>query len=174
MTGPLEARALAFATAKHEGQTRKYTGEPYVTHCIAVANIVRTVPHTEEMIAAALLHDTVEDTDTSLEEIERFFGRAVAGYVAVLTDEPSGKGRPNREQRKAIDRERLSGGPPSVQTIKVADLIHNSRSIFEHDPSFARVYLREKEEMLDVLTRADPVLLAQARRQIEDGLERIF
>ena len=64
-------KAIEFATKAHEGQVRKYTGEPYIVHPLEVAEIVKTVEHTEEMLMAAVLHDTVEDTDTTIEDIDR-------------------------------------------------------------------------------------------------------
>ena len=71
-------RAIEFATKAHKGQFRKYTGEPYINHPLAVMEIVRGVPgHTEEMLVAAVLHDVVEDTDVSLMEITEKFGNVV-------------------------------------------------------------------------------------------------
>ena len=69
----LVRRAFAFAKAAHEavGQLRKYTSDPYIVHPTEVADIVQTVAHTEVMVAAALLHDTVEDTDASMEVCSR-------------------------------------------------------------------------------------------------------
>ena len=71
-------KAIQFATKAHEGQTRKYTGEPYIVHPLSVMEIVKTVDHTEEMLMAAVLHDTVEDTDVTLQDIDREFGPVVA------------------------------------------------------------------------------------------------
>ena len=81
----LVRRAFAFAKAAHEavGQMRKYTGEPYIVHPVEVADIVQTVAHTEVMLAAALLHDTVEDTGvTTLPQRVAF---AVFKQAAILT-----------------------------------------------------------------------------------------
>ena len=80
-------KALQFATEAHGSQVRKYTGEPYITHPIAVADIVRTVEgHTEEMLVAAVLHDVVEDTDVTIDDICKEFGTVVGMYVEYLTD----------------------------------------------------------------------------------------
>ncbi|WP_019583824.1 HD domain-containing protein [Thioalkalivibrio sp. ALE16] len=165
----LEARARQFATEAHEGvgQVRKYTGDPYIVHPGAVADLVRTVDHTEAMLAAAWLHDTVEDTDVELPDIEREFGGEVASLVYWLTD----VSRPedgNRRQRKALDRAHLAQAPAAAQTVKLADLIDNSRSIFQHDPGFARVYLDEKRMLLDVLEAGDPRLHEYACLLVED------
>jgi (p)ppGpp synthase/HD superfamily hydrolase len=159
-------RAIEFATIAHEGQVRKYTGEPYITHPIAVAKIVATVPHTTEMLVAAILHDTVEDTDVTLEDIEREFGKEVMTLVFWLTDvsQPSDG---NRAQRKAVDRAHLAMAPAAAQTIKVCDLIHNTASIRQRDPDFWVVYRKEKLLLMDILVDADPTLRARALRQIE-------
>lgn len=156
-------RARAFAYARHGDQKRKYTNEPYVVHLEEVFAIVKTVPHTEEMLAAALLHDTVEDTDTTHDEIRAEFGEKVALFVYYLTD-VSKKSDGNRKVRKAIDRDHIAQGPPESQTIKYADVISNGKDIAKNDPDFAVVYLREKDELLAVADKGDPTLLAQAKK----------
>ena len=158
-------RARVFATAAHAAvkQVRKYTFEPYIVHPTEVAGIVATVPHTNEMLAAAYLHDTVEDTGVSIVDIQVEFGNEVASLVSWLTD-VSKPEQGNRAVRKAIDREHTAMAPAAAQTVKLADLIANSRSILAHDPAFARVYLEEKRMLLEVLTRGDATLMAQARR----------
>ena len=158
-------RARVFATAAHAavGQVRKYTFEPYIVHPTEVASIVATVPHTDVMLAAAWLHDTVEDTGVSIVDIQKEFGNEVASLVGWLTD-VSKPEQGNRAVRKAIDREHTAMAPAAAQTVKLADLIANSRSILAHDPAFAKVYLEEKRMLLEVLTRGDATLMAQARR----------
>lgn len=165
MTSDLIRKARAFAARAHDGQLRKYTNEPYIVHPISVAEIVKIVPHTPEMVAAALLHDTVEDTDTTLLEILDEFGPTVARYVDGLTD-VSRKSDGNRAARKAIDRAYLSRQPPEVKTIKLADLIDNTKTITLYDPGFAKVYLEEKRLLLNVLIQGDLTLYNMAKRQI--------
>lgn len=84
----LEKKALQFAKKAHTGQFRKYTGEPYIVHPVEVANLVRDYAHTchESMYCAALLHDTVEDTNTTIEDIRREFGDIITVFVEGLTD----------------------------------------------------------------------------------------
>lgn len=161
--GELEERARSFATEAHGAidQRRKYTGEPYIVHPVAVAELVRTVPHSDEMIAAALLHDVVEDTPVTIAQIRAEFGDAVAELVDWLTD----VSRPedgNRRVRKHLDLLHTAKAPPEAKTIKLADLIDNSRTISAHDPSFWRVYRWEKEALLAVLKEGDPKLWAMA------------
>ena len=149
-------RAYEFAAYKHRNQVRKYTGEPYITHPQEVACIVSMLPNvSDEMIAAALLHDTVEDTDTTVKNIFDYFGPVVAAYVYWLTDvsKPSDG---NRAARKKLDREHMAKAPPHVKNIKLADMISNTRSIFEHDKKFAKVYLAEKQLLLNALIREFP------------------
>lgn len=151
-------RALIFATEAHGliGQVRKYTGEPYIVHPIEVMMLVRAHGGTDDMQAAALLHDVVEDTPQTLADVFNAFGGPVANLVDELT-EPKREG--NRATRKAVETERLSKISARGQTIKLADLISNTRSIVRHDPGFAKVYLREKEALLEVLTKGSPALL---------------
>ena len=160
--------AIEFATEAHGDQKRKYTGEPYITHPIAVMEIVREVPHTEEMLIAAVLHDTVEDTPVTIEDIKTKFGTKVAELVNGLTD----VSRPedgNRKTRKAMDRAHLAKQNAEVQTIKLADLIHNTMSIGLYDPHFYKVYKEEKIKILDVLKLGNQTLMHRAQQQVGGG-----
>lgn len=156
-----EDKARRFAEAAHIDQRRKYTEKPYITHPAAVVELVRSVPHTEAMIIAAWLHDTVEDTAVTLEEVEREFGIEVAVLVEHLTDVSWPKDG-NRKKRKAIDRDHTAKASAAAKTIKLADLIDNMHSIVERDPEFAKVYLAEKAALLDVLKDGNTVLWAMA------------
>ena len=157
-------KARVFATAAHASaaQLRKYTNEPYIVHPRDVARIVGTVPHSYEMLAAAWLHDVVEDTGVTIEIIKAEFGADVADLVGWLTD-VSRPEQGNRATRKAIDRAHTAMAPAEAQTIKLADLISNCTSIREHDADFAKVYFEEKRLLLEVLTKGDRELLAKAK-----------
>ncbi|MBW6486011.1 MAG: HD domain-containing protein [Syntrophobacterales bacterium] len=159
----LEIIACEYATHHHAaiGQVRKYTGEPYIKHPAAVVKIVQSVPHTPEMLAAAWLHDTVEDTAATLEEIDQLFGQEVACMVEMLTD-VSRPSNGNRKVRKAIDLAHTANASPEAKTIKLADMIDNKHNIVERNPKFAKVYLVEKTALLEVLTEGDATLYAQA------------
>jgi hypothetical protein len=159
----LVQKAQEFATRKHAeiNHVRKYTGEPYIVHPAEVVEIVQSVDHTECMLAAAWLHDTVEDTNTTIAEIEQEFGSAVMLYVKGLTDISKPEDG-NRKIRKTIDRIHLSKQHPNTMTIKLADLISNSHSIIEEDPGFAKVYLEEKRLLLGVLQDGDQTLWQRA------------
>lgn len=168
----LFTEALRFAAEAHDGQQRKYTGAPYITHPMAVAEIVRQAMGTDEMIAAALLHDTVEDCGVPHEVIAWTFGLQVGKLVHWLTDDKLIAG--NRAFRKQAAVDRLAQAPASAQTIKVADLIDNTSSIVKHDPKFAVVYLQEKEALLQVLTRANPGLHKRASAMVIGSLTRVL
>ena len=162
----LYQKALKFATEAHGDQVRKYTGDPYIVHPVAVSNIVKTVKHTPEMLAASLLHDVVEDTNVTIDEIKAEFGDAIANLVFWLTDISKPEDG-NRATRKEIDALHYAKGPAEAQTIKIADLIDNSLDIFKNDPNFWKVYKQEKLRILDLLVDADPVLLNRAKIVVE-------
>ena len=155
----LMRRAKRFARHHHQAvnQRRKYTDDPYIVHPAAVVAIVRSVPHTPEMIAAAWLHDTVEDAAATLDEIEHHFGEAVASMVAMLTNiaEPR---HGNRAERVAINLAHTARANAQAKTIKLADVIHNVRDIAALDLRFAQTYLEEKRRLLDVLKEGDATL----------------
>ena len=171
----LVSKADAFACAAHAAvkQVRKYDQQPYINHPREVREILLKFavdPVAPGQEAAALLHDVVEDTGVELALIRTEFGDLVAKLVEDLTD----VSRPedgNRRVRKQKDLEHTAAASPLSKSIKLADLISNSRSIVEHDPDFARVYLHEKARILDVCADADAGLLAEARRVLEESRE---
>ena len=160
--------ACEYATEAHGDQKRKYTGEPYIVHPIEVAMIVASVTDCCEMISAAFLHDVIEDTDKSYEDIhDAGFRHPIADLVQMLTD----KSKPsdgNRAVRKEIDRQHISEGSPQAKTIKLADIIDNTKSICEFDPNFAKVYMSEITKLLPMLIDGDKTLFAKANMQIID------
>lgn len=162
-------KAYDFAKEKHKNQVRKYTGEPYFVHPEEVASIIEKHYGSNNMIAAALLHDVVEDQPVTIEEIEELFGKPVAKLVEELTD-PSKPSDGNRQARRQIDLEHTAKSSPDGKSIKLADLISNTASIVQYDTDFARVYLREKERLLDVLTEGDPELFRIARDQLLESI----
>lgn len=157
-------RALIFATRGHGSQQRKYTGEPYIVHPIEVMMLVRAHAGTPQMQAAALLHDVVEDTPVTLDEIEREFGGEIALLVAGMT-EPAWEG--NRSKRKALECARLAATAPEVQTIKYADIVSNSASILAHGRGFSKVYIGEMRALLEVMDKGDQALLERARASLD-------
>lgn len=173
-------RAFIFAMAAHAavGQKRKYTGEDYFNHPVEVVEIlggIKYVPESmdvEETIVAALLHDCVEDTQVSIELIQSEFGMEVAALVAGLTDISKPEDG-NRATRKEIDRQHTAKQSPACKTIKLADLISNSKSILQHDKEFAKVYLKEKQLLLEVLKEGDADLWNTANEIVIKGLKEL-
>jgi hypothetical protein len=170
----LVERARDYATSAHQriDQRRKYSKQPYHVHLEAVARLVGGVTDDAEMIAAAWLHDTVEDTPATLDDIEAQFGTSVAELVEELTDvsKPSDG---NRVRRKAIDRQHSAQASARAKTVKLADLIDNCRDITKHDPRFAKVYLVEMAALLEVLREGDQQLYKQAVKLHGKSAEKI-
>jgi len=174
MRDSLEEQARRYATEAHaaSGQRRKYTDEPYIVHPAAVVELVRSVTDDDAMLAAAWLHDTVEDTSNTLQDIERHFGARVAQLVAMLTDnaQPAAK---NRVARKLAHFQHTADASPDAQTIKLADIIDNTRAIVQYDPDFARIYLVEKKIQIQLLKQGNPALWQLASQNIAQGLHQL-
>lgn len=167
-------KAGIFAFKAHAEQKRKYNGLPYISHPAEVVRLLEQVPGvTEEMIAAGWLHDVVEDCNVTLETIESEFGSVVASYVEGMTDVSKPEDG-NRKERKLKDLQHISVQCAEVKTIKLADLISNSNSIlFEDDPeakAFAKLYIKEKMALMEVLKEGDAKLYKLASNLIEDYL----
>lgn len=172
-------RAYRVAANAHEGQTRA-SGEPYIRHCLAVAAILAELGAPPAVIAAALLHDTVEDTGISLEDLQRDFGDEVAQLVdgvTKLTQLPrvsrsSGNGRTVRASRSELAKETLRktflamGDDVRVILIKLADRVHNMRTL-SHLPPDKQV--RIAEETLEIFAPlANRLGLWQMKWELED------
>ena len=158
-----------FAAGAHAGQKRKYTNESYILHPIEVMVILRDLGVLNtEALAAALLHDVIEDTAVTEEILYEVFGPDVTALVVELTDVTT-HADGNRETRKAIECKRLAEISPLAQTIKYADFISNTRSIVKYDPDFAKVYLKEKRAALEVMTLGLPRLREIAFEVLESG-----
>ena len=158
--------ARVYATAAHAavGQMRKYTDEPYIVHPIRVGDIVDKFGGTDEMISAAYLHDVVEDTGVSIEDILDMFGSVVAVIVDGLTDVSKPEDG-NRAVRKAMDRQHSADATWAVQFVKCADIIDNAADIGDNDPSFNVVYRKEMAALLKVLDKVkdDPIYTAAVK-----------
>ncbi|AGK52337.1 HD domain-containing protein [Bacillus sp. 1NLA3E] len=119
-------KALEVASKAHEQQYRKQTDIPYITHPVAVGMILMKAGYGEELIAAGILHDTVEDTLISLDDIDRIFGKEIAGIV-------EGCSEPDKslswEARKKHTIEFLKLAPEEIRIVACADKLHNIKSI---------------------------------------------
>lgn len=176
------ATALEFATHKHRNQRRKDAAQtPYITHPIEVRDILQNAGVSDHaVLAAALLHDTVEDTDTTHAELVDKFGEAVAGLVQECTDDK----RLPKATRKQLQITNAAQISPSAQLIKLADKISNLRSLRQSPPvgwSDARIrgyfdwaYLvcRPKLGQNAILDAEIKQLCAEQERLSEETLQR--
>ena len=174
----LIAKAKLFAHNAHDSinQRRKYTDQPYWVHTDAVADTVAAYGDTATMVAAANLHDVLEDVSSITKvELEDEFPLDVVNLVIELTDVYVSAAFPklNRETRKKMEVQRIAQVSPAAQTIKLADLYDNTKSIVEYDKDFAVVYLREKSRMLKVLTEGNRELYAKVLAQLNDSYDKL-
>lgn len=166
MMTQLFSRALIFATTCHAeaGQLRKFTGEPYIVHPIDVAMTLTRFGITDDAtLAAAVLHDVVEDTDADIENVRRLFG----GEVSVLVDQVTNRPGENFTQRLI----RLGSADWRAQAIKCADIVSNCTGLPALSPEWAMTYIPKKAREVGVLTRA-PVGLYRAA-DIATRLDRL-
>lgn len=118
-------KAAQFAIDAHKGGERRGKGFPYIIHPMEAASIVATITNDQEMLAAAILHDTVEDTDVTLEQIEEVFGPRVAHLVNIETAQKGATWRARREAQ--IERFRLADR--DSQIVALGDKLSNLRAI---------------------------------------------
>jgi hypothetical protein len=167
----LVQRARDFAIAAHSNMNhrRKYTKASYSEHLQNVVDLVADVSNDAEILAGAWLHDVVEDTPATLEEVEAAFGKSVAHLVDCLThvSRPSDG---NHSVRKEIDRQHLARADAKAKTIELADLIDNCRDICKHNKRFAKMFLEDMAALLQVLSEGDPRLYVLAHKIHMEGL----
>ena len=124
-------RAIIFAVKAHSGTERRGKGYPYIVHPLEAVEIVATMTNDQELLAAAALHDTVEDTDVTLEQIQAEFGDRIAALVAAESDEmPAGVSEEDSwhiRKRAAIDR--LAKASRDVKMVALGDKLSNIRAI---------------------------------------------
>jgi GTP diphosphokinase / guanosine-3',5'-bis(diphosphate) 3'-diphosphatase len=125
-------KALEFASVKHKGQKRKDDFTPYINHPVKVAEILVQIGDVEDeqIIAAALLHDTIEDTETEPHELEEIFGKTITDYVLEVTDDKNISKR-KRKEFQILNAKNLSKG---AALIRVADKIANLKDIANNPP----------------------------------------
>jgi guanosine-3',5'-bis(diphosphate) 3'-pyrophosphohydrolase len=148
----LVSEAAELAARRHSGQLRKgHDGEPYINHLAEVANLlsVATSGEDAELVAAGWLHDTIEDTDTSHDELAQRFGLRVAGLVEEVTDDMT-LSKSERRRLQVIDAPNKSAG---AKQIKIADKISNIRVRIFFEPGF-----EQKLELIDYLGWAEQVI----------------
>ncbi|MEO6436451.1 MAG: HD domain-containing protein [Tepidisphaeraceae bacterium] len=159
---PLFIDALAFAAHKHRDQRRKnVAASPYINHPIALAHVLVSEGGINDIavLCAAILHDTVEDTETSFDEIEHRFGPAIAGMVREVTDDKS----LTKTRRKELQVEHAPHLSPGARLVKLADKSCNLRDVADDPPANwprdRRVeYFEWAKRVIDGLRGTHPVL----------------
>ncbi len=156
--------AALFAVRAHEGSVRKKEQIPYILHPMEVAAIASTITHSDEVIAAAILHDTVEDTDTTMEDIEKEFGSRVAELVA-SESENKHEERPAEDTWMLRKHESLQDlentNDKDVKILWLSDKLSNMRS-------FYRLFRKNGTSMWEGFHQKDPEIQAWYYRTIRD------
>jgi GTP diphosphokinase / guanosine-3',5'-bis(diphosphate) 3'-diphosphatase len=168
----LVLRAASFAADKHRFQRRKdEAASPYVNHCLRVAALIADANVDDpEVLAAALLHDTLEDTETTGTELEQQFGARVRSLVEAVTDDKA----LHKQERKRLQIEHAHALPPDAVPIKLADKIANIEDISASPPkdwSLERrvEYLDWAEAVVNNCPRVNSVLLTLFQRALGDA-----
>ncbi len=163
-------RAILFAVKAHAGTERRGKGFPYVIHPMEAMAIVATITPDPELLAAAALHDTVEDTDITLDVLRAEFGERVAKLVAdesdVFTEGKSEEETWHQRKKAAIDR--LARAPHDAKIVALGDKLSNMRAI-------ARDYAAQGDALWNIFHAKDPKDhewhyrgLADALRELQD------
>lgn len=170
-----------FAATAHEGQRRKFRDEPYINHPVRVMQLCSEQTTSLPVLAAALLHDVLEDTPVTADQIREFLSPLMDSantdrtlkLVDELTDRFVKANYPewNRRKRKLKEAERLSKISAEAQMVKYADIIDNSTEFASAETDFAAVYLRECNTLLQKMTKGDPVLHKKAQDTVQKQLE---
>ena len=132
---PKLLQAVSFSAQKHRSQKRKgVDGDPYINHPVEVANLLANVGKVEDfdILIAAILHDTIEDTDTTKEEITELFGERVCGMVLEVTDDKSLL-KAERKQKQIEHAPHISDG---AKQVKLCDKISNITDVMNNPPDF--------------------------------------
>lgn len=144
-------RAIVFAVHAHAGTERRGKGFPYIVHPMEAVEIVATMTRDQELLAAAALHDTVEDTDVTIEQIRAEFGDRVASFVAAESDEPhqSLDSIENWRARKQAAIDRLAHASREAKIVALGDKLSNMRAI-------ARDYAIQGDQLWNIFHSHDP------------------
>ena len=172
-----------FADSAHGAQMRKYVADRYIVHPKRVMETCARFTDDIAILAAALLHDVLEDTKVTRKQLAGFLNTVLTReacekamhLVIDLTDVYVKKHYPKLKwhARKVKELERLKNIHPDAQTIKYADIIDNCEEIAAHDPDFAKVYLAECAAILRKLDKGHPVLYKEAVELLDNSRARI-
>ncbi|CRL03723.1 CLUMA_CG016501, isoform A [Clunio marinus] len=166
----LYTKAMDFAAVKHRDQRRKDASEtPYINHPIGVANILTSEGKCFdfEVLIAALLHDTVEDTDTTFSEIETLFGEKIANIVKEVTDD---KTLP-KMTRKELQIEKAKTASTKAKLVKLADKLYNLRDLQRGLPE---EWTEERRSQYFIWAKKVVDNLRGTNQMLEDSLDVVF
>ena len=176
-------QVIEFTREAHGEQRRKYSPDHYIVHPIRVMELVKK--HTDDIavLSAAVMHDVLEDTEITEEELGEFLSKTMnkpdadrtLTLVVELTDVYIKRDYPNlnRRVRKEKEVQRMEKTSSDAQTIKYADIIDNSAEIAEHDPDFARVFLYECRNLLRKMKNGNKQLYDLAVEKVEGGIKKL-
>lgn len=173
-------RALHIAERAHFGQVRTGSGIPYITHPMAVAQILLDYDRTDSEVIAGILHDVIEDTEDAVKkaeftaEILQVFGDEILQIVKGVT-KISRKEDGNRKVRVTIDTYHYAMGSAKSHNVKIADTMHNLSDIHSLDREFAKKYLIEKDWLISEFEKsgkADAQMLMDVRTIINNLKDR--
>lgn len=176
-------KVYQFADDAHADQLRKYCPDRYMVHPRRVMELCKPIATDITMLAAALLHDVLEDTPVTKAELSIFLtdltniqtANKILKLVVELTDIYIKATYPqlNRKERKTREAKRMQSVSPEAQTLKYADILDNCREIVLYDRQFAPRFLQECRQLLQVMDKGDDHLRNQALKVVEDGLKSI-
>lgn len=160
-------KAEQFATDAHNStnQVRKYSGKPFISHPQNVVRILSNYTKDSEILAAAWLHDVMEDTNISESTLRELFGERITNLVKELTS-PSKIEIPDREERKKAENIKVKNISIEAKLVKLADILDNTWDVRENDPVFAHKYLNEKLIQLDLLRNVNTELWVKVHEQL--------
>jgi len=171
-----------FAREAHGDQQRKYEPGPYIIHLVRVKNICLEYVKDDTIAAAALLHDVLEDTAITKQELFDFLqplagnrAQRVLDLVVELTDIYTKDNYPqwNRRKRKTREAERLSQISPEGQTIKYADILDNSATISKAEGDFAEVYLAEARTLMNAMQKGNQALRTRVLESVNKSIDTL-
>lgn len=144
-------RAIIFAVRAHAGTERRGKGFPYILHPMEAASIVATITPDQELLAAAVLHDVVEDTDRTADDLRRAFGDRIADLVAAESDDPMGhlSEEDSWHARKQAAIDRLAHASRDAKIVALGDKLSNMRAI-------ARDYASQGDALWNLFHAKDP------------------
>ena len=161
-------RAIVFAVRAHAGTERRGKGFPYIVHPMEAVEIVATMTRDQELLAAAVLHDTVEDTDTTVEQIQAEFGDRIASLVASESDTmPEGVSEEDSwHARKQAAIDRLARASHDAKMVALGDKLSNMRAI-------ARDYAQQGDALWNLFHAKDPKEHEWHYRGLADSLREL-